>query len=133
MFSCSNQIFGFSFKLIYLRSIAKQVIPTYINHSRPLIPDGIHFFFFWTRFERREEPDLSLYAERQARKHLVPFFITSLVWRGRGLNPRPPAHGANTLTTEPPLRESPQSYETWPAYPNYDTHIYFKFQANTFF
>jgi len=40
------------FKLIYLRSIAKQVIPTYINHSRPLIPDGIHLSFFWTRFER---------------------------------------------------------------------------------
>ena len=33
------------FKLIYLRSIAKQVIPTYINHSQPLIPDGIHLFF----------------------------------------------------------------------------------------
>ena len=30
-------------------------------------------------------------------------FITSLVLRGQGLNPRPPAHGANTLTTEPPL------------------------------
>jgi len=26
-------------------SIAKQVIPTYTNHSRPLIPDGIHLFF----------------------------------------------------------------------------------------
>ena len=33
------------FKLIYLRSIAKQAIPTYINPSRPLIPDGIHLFF----------------------------------------------------------------------------------------
>jgi len=52
--------------------IAKQVIPTYISHSRPLIPDGLHLFF-GTRFERREKPDLSLYAERQARKHLVPF------------------------------------------------------------
>jgi len=37
---------------------AKQVIPTYINHSRPLIPDEIHLIF-----ERREKPDLSLYAE----------------------------------------------------------------------
>ena len=26
-------------------SIAKQVIPTYINHSRSLIPDEIHLFF----------------------------------------------------------------------------------------
>ena len=31
-------------------------------------------------------------------------FITSLVWRGRGSNPRPPDYGANALTTEPPLR-----------------------------
>ena len=38
-------LFQHLFKLIYLRSIAKQVIPTYINHSRPLIPDGIHLFF----------------------------------------------------------------------------------------
>ena len=59
----------YKFKLIYFRSIAKQVITTYINHSRPLIPDGIHLFI-WTRVERREKPDLSLYAERQARKRL---------------------------------------------------------------
>ena len=45
---CSSKLSWF--KLIYLRSIAKRVIPTYINHSRPLIPDGIHLFF-WTRFE----------------------------------------------------------------------------------
>jgi len=83
------------FKAIHLRSIAKKVI----NHCRPLMPDGIHLFF-WTRFRRREKPDLSLYAERQARKHLVPFFVTSSVWRGRGSNPRPPAYGANALTTE---------------------------------
>jgi len=51
------------FKLIYLSSITKQVIPTYINHPRPLIPDGIHLLF-WTRFERREKADLSLNAER---------------------------------------------------------------------
>ena len=31
-------------------------------------------------------------------------FITSLVWRERGLNHRPPAYGANALTTDPPLR-----------------------------
>ena len=62
----------FIFKLIYLRSIAKQVIPTYINHSRPLIPDGINLFF--ERGLRGEKPDMSLYAERQARKHLLPFY-----------------------------------------------------------
>ena len=58
-----SNIFIILFKLIYLRSIVKQVIPTYINHSRPLIHS----------FERREKPDLSLYAERYARKHLVLF------------------------------------------------------------
>jgi len=54
--------------LFILRSIAKQVIPTYINHDRSFRMVSI---FFWTRFERREKRDLSLYAERQARKHLV--------------------------------------------------------------
>jgi len=39
---------AFKYFLIYLnlfilRSIAKQVIAIYINHSRPLIPVGIHF------------------------------------------------------------------------------------------
>jgi len=33
----------------------------------------VSIFFFERGFERREKPDLSLYAERQARKHLVPF------------------------------------------------------------
>ena len=50
------------FILIYLRSIAKQVIPTYINHFRLLIPDGIHLMFL-TKWERKEKPDLSLYTE----------------------------------------------------------------------
>jgi len=44
-FSIELQEWEGRFKLIYLRSIAKQVIPTYINHSRPLIPDGIPLFF----------------------------------------------------------------------------------------
>jgi len=33
------------FELIYFRSIAKQVVPTYIKHSRLIIPDGIHIIF----------------------------------------------------------------------------------------
>ena len=33
------------FILIFLRSIVKQVIRIYINHSRPLILDGIHLIF----------------------------------------------------------------------------------------
>ena len=44
---------------LYLWSIAKQIIPTYISHSRPLFPDGIYLIFL-TKFER-EKPDLSLY------------------------------------------------------------------------
>jgi len=35
----------FDLNLFILRSIAKQVVPTYINHYRPHIPDGIHLFF----------------------------------------------------------------------------------------
>ena len=43
----------------------KQVIPTYINHSRPLIPDEIHLFFLiLARSERKIKPDISFYAER---------------------------------------------------------------------
>ena len=38
-----------------------------------------------------------------SKKHRVPF-LTSLVWRDRGLNPQPPDYGAKALTTEPPLR-----------------------------
>ena len=55
----------FLFKLIYLRSIAKQVIPTYINHSRPLIPDGIHLFFErGLRGERRQTCPYMLSAKQ---------------------------------------------------------------------
>ena len=39
-------IYLFFFKLIYIRSIAKQVTLTYINRSRPLIPGEIHFILF---------------------------------------------------------------------------------------
>ena len=91
------------FKLIYLRSIAKQVIPTYINHSRPLISDGIHLFFLnevWQ--EKGARPVLICWAPNKEASGTI--FITSLVWRGRGTNPRPLAHRANALTTEPPLR-----------------------------
>ena len=88
-------------KLIYLRSIAKQVIPTYINHSRPLIPDCIPFFFNDVWEEREARPVLICWAPSKEASGTI--FITSLVWRSRGSNPRPPAHGANALTTEPPL------------------------------
>ena len=81
------------FKLIYLRSIAKQVIPTYINHSRPVILDGIHLFF-WTRFweDREARPVLICWAPSKEASGTI--FITSLVWRGRGSNPRPPAYSS---------------------------------------
>jgi len=49
-------------KLVYLRSIAKQVIPSYISNSWPLIMDGI-WLMFWMQLQSREKPDLSLYAE----------------------------------------------------------------------
>jgi len=45
----------------------KQVTPTYINHSRPLILDGIHLSFF-NEVERKEKPAFSLFAERLINK-----------------------------------------------------------------
>ena len=56
----------------------KQVFTIYINHSRPLIPDGIHLIS--TRFERREKSDLSLHAEREARKPLVHAPFLKRLW-----------------------------------------------------
>ena len=99
----SSTYFTHYFKLIIFKSIAKQVIPTYINHSRPLIPDGIHLFFLnkvWA--EREAGPVLICWTLSKEASGTI--FITSLVWRGQGSNPRPPAHRANALTTEPPLQ-----------------------------
>ena len=77
-------LYLFLFKLIYLRPIANQVIPTYINHSRPLISDGIHHFFFsfflnevWE--EREARPVLICWAISKEASGTI--FITSLVWR----------------------------------------------------
>ena len=58
----------------HLRSIAKQVIQIYINHYRPIIPEGIYLN------------------------------LIGMTDSGRASNPRPSAHGANALTTETPLR-----------------------------
>jgi len=46
--------------------------------------------YFWTRFERREKPDLSLYASALGKEASGTIFMC-FVWRGRGSNPRPPA------------------------------------------
>ena len=43
-------------------SIAKQDMLTYIDHSWLLIPDVIYLIL--TRFQRREKPYISLFAER---------------------------------------------------------------------
>ena len=55
-----------------------------------------------------------VWEEREARPILIcwalskeasgTIFISSLVWRGRGSNPRAPAYGANALTAEAPMR-----------------------------
>ena len=105
-FTCHNCLLFFNkfwFKLIYLKSITKQVIPTYINHSRPLIPDDIHLFY-WTMFWEEREFRPVLISWTPSKEATGTISKTSLVWRGRGSNPRPPAYGANALTTEPPLR-----------------------------
>ena len=94
----------FKFKLIYLRSFAKQVIQTYINRSRPLIPDGIHLIF--ERGLRGKRSQTCPYILSAKQWSIWYHFITSLVWRGRGSNPWHHAYGANALTTEPPLRST---------------------------
>jgi len=65
---------------------------TYIDHSRPLIPDGIHLFF--ERGLRGEKSQTCPYILMASKEASGTIFITSLVWRRRGSNPRPPAHGA---------------------------------------
>jgi len=102
---CKKSLQKTWFNLIYLRSIAKQVIPTYINHSRPLIPDGIHLYFLNEVWEEREARSV-LICWAPSKEASGTIFISSMVWRGLGSNPRPPAHGANALTTEPPLTEN---------------------------
>jgi len=91
---------------INFSSIAMYVIQTYINRYRQRIPDGIHFIF-WTRFERREKPDLSLYAN--AKQGSIWYHFYNVL----GLNSRPPAYRANALTTEPPLFKPPTKRFFW--------------------
>ena len=90
------------FILIYLRSIAKQVIPIYINHSRQLFPDEISLFFNTVWEEREARPILICWA--LSKEASVTIFLMFLVRRSQGSNPWPPPHGENALTTEPPLR-----------------------------
>ena len=59
-----------------------------INHSRPLIPE------VWDKREVRP----ILLCRVISKKRYGSNSITSLVWRGRLSNPRPPALGANALT-----------------------------------
>ena len=80
---------------ITLRSIAKQVTPTYeyiyMNHSQPLIPAEIHYIFNQVWEEREARPILICWALSNDAAGTI--LITSLVWRGRGSNPRPPFTG----------------------------------------
>ena len=66
-----------------------------------LVPHGIHLFFNEVWEEKEARPVLICWALSKEASGTI--FITSLVWRGRGSNPRPPAHGASALTTEPLL------------------------------
>jgi len=50
----------------FLSSIAKQVIPTYITHSRPLIPDGIHQFSFMNEVWKEREARPMLIAKQES-------------------------------------------------------------------
>ena len=92
------------FKVIYLRSTAKQVIPTYFNYSRLLIPDWKHLFFNEIYVCVGGGARHLLICWAPSKESSGTIFITSLVWRGRGSN-QLLAHVANALsTTEPRLR-----------------------------
>ena len=72
-----------------------------ITHDRSFRMVSISFLNeVWE--EREARPVLMCWALSKEASGTI--FITSLVWRGRRSNPRPPAHGANALTAEPPLR-----------------------------
>ena len=81
----------------------KQVIPTYINHSRPLIPAGIHLFLS-TRFERRtiSRSQTCPYMLSAKQGNIWYHFHNVFSVTRSGIEPRPPAHEANALTTKPP-------------------------------
>jgi len=61
------------YTLLYVRLIAKVVLITNLINPPPLIPDGIHLIFSKI-FERREKPDLSLYAPLLSNR--VPFLLS---------------------------------------------------------
>ena len=83
--TCTGANLGrlYSASTLEYRAVARHKYP-----SRPL---------YWLRAGQSMHYPLN--AERLARKLHVPF-LTSLVWRGRGSNPRPTAPKANALPTE---------------------------------
>ena len=98
------------FILIYLWSIVK-LYNLYLSLPTP------HSWWNPSPWGYERIPkDFPFNAERQARNSLVPF-ITSLVWRGRGSNPRPPALKADAL----PLCH----LGCWLCMIQYDLHVIF--------
>jgi len=83
-----------------LRNKLSRLILITLDCSFQMVP--ISFFFNKVWEEREARPVLKCWA--LSKEASCTIFIMSLVWHCRGSNPRPPAHGANALTTEPPLR-----------------------------
>ena len=73
--SQTRKTIQFILHVIYLRSLANQIIRSYIIHSGPLTSGLIHLIVK-TRFERRENQDLSLYAKQGSIIHQT-FWVDS--------------------------------------------------------
>ena len=83
----------------HLRSIAKQVIQIYINHYRPIIPEGIYLNLIGLRGERSQTYPYMLIAKQGSIWYQF-YNVFGMTDSGRASNPRPSAHGANALATE---------------------------------
>ena len=90
------------FILIYLRSIAKQVIPTSINHSRPLIPDGIHLIF--KRGLRGEISQTYPYMLSAKQGCISCHFYNVFGMTRLGIEPTASRSRSERSTPKPPLR-----------------------------
>ena len=73
----------------------------YSSYSTVIVHKSVSLTIFFT--STKTSQCYSHNHERQGGKPLPPV-LKALVCRGRGSNPRPPAHEADSLTTRPPRR-----------------------------
>jgi len=94
------------FSIYFLWSIAMQVIPTYINQSRPLITDGVNLMF-WTRFNRWKKQDISFsYMLSDKQGSIWYHFYNVFSMTRSGLAPTTYRSRGERANTKPPRREN---------------------------